>query len=328
MKVIVTVLQQSKLGSIIQKINDLPYVDFIRTLEDNQLSVNYKGKITVDNVIITKKIRAMYTNIPDIEYAMYLTREDSGDSGDLTDGFEQKKYHFFLDIDHTLTDNARGEIDSRTKRAFREMKKLGHTIHFATGRDRHLVKEHIEDFDISKKAICEGGGIILGLEPDPMYYGDIVGPKKALDILKEKFENIKIDENQADRETEVVIKNNQDVVKLEESLNSIADLHVSKRAIHLTEHGVDKGTALEKIINKSPEIDDDRTISIGDSHLDAPMLKKAHMGIALKNADEYAMEAANIVMSGGKYFDGVLYAFKKIDKQFDASKYRIRYSEL
>lgn len=327
MKVIVKVLKQSKLGSIINKINGFHGVDFIRKLENSQLSINYKGKITIDNVIIAKRMREMYSKIPDIEYAIYLTIEEPKESGEVTDGIEQKKYHFFLDIDHTLTDNPKGEIDSRAKRAFNDMKKLGHVIHFATGRDRHQVKENIQDFNVSPKAICEGGGVILGLEPDPMYYGNIDGPQKALAILKEKFTNIEIDEKQAGRETEVVIKNNQDVSKLASVINSLAEIHESKRAIHLTEAGVDKGTALEKIINKSPEIEDDKTVAIGDSHLDSPMLKKAHWGIALKNSDEYAMESANIVMSGGKFFDGVLYTFKKMDKQFDTTKYRFRYAE-
>lgn len=327
MKVIVKILKQSKLGSIIYKINNFPGIDFIRKLENNQLSVNYKGKITIDNVIITKKIRALYEKIPDIEYAIYLTREEPEGLGEVTDGIKQKKYHFFLDIDHTLTDNPKGEIDGRAKRAFNEMKKLGHVIHFATGRDRHQVKGYIQDFNVSPKAICEGGGIILGLQPDPMYYGNIDGPQKALSVLQEKFDNIEIDENQAGRETEVVIKNNQNVSKLEKPIKDLAGIHESKSAIHLTEVGVDKGTALDKIINKSPEIKDDRTVAIGDSHLDSPILKKAYWGIALKNSDKHAMESANIVMSGGEFFDGVLYAFKKIDKQFRADKYRFRYAE-
>lgn len=327
MKVLVKVLNTSKIDSIIQKINRFPNVDFISKLEENYLSVYYKGKITIDNVIITKRTRELYSKLhPDIEFSMYITREEPEKQGELVDGIEKKRYHFFLDIDHTLTDNPKGEIDGRAKRAFKEMNKLGHVIHFATGRDRHTVIEHIRDFNVSPKSICEAGGIILGLTPNPMYYGHIDGPTKALTILQENFKNIEIDENQSERETEVVIKNNQDISKVVKAIKDIADAHESKRAIHLTEIGVDKGTALDRIISKSPEIDDDKVVCIGDSHLDSPMLEKAHLGVALKNSDDFAMTSANIVMSGGNFFDGVLYTFKKIDKQFDTSKYRIRYA--
>lgn len=328
MKVIVQGKSKKSINSIRTKLNSSPNILYIRNLQDNYLAVYYKKKVYAHQHHLIKTIEKTFKKFHNIKYTLYPTTiSDAGSQTFEKEGYKPKYYHFFLDIDHTITDNKKGEFDNRARRAFKEMKTLGHVIHYATGRDHLDVLEKIETFKVSPRAIAENGGIILGLTNKPFFYGDIDGPREALSLLRAEFDDIEIDESQNERKTEIVIKRNHDVEEIIEVVKGLATVLQSKRAIHLTEPGVDKGTAMMHLANESPDIEDDKIIAIGDSHLDAPMLKNAHIGFALKNSDKYAMEAADIIMTGGKFFDGVLYAFYMLDKRFNLNSYKIRYND-
>lgn len=307
-------------------------IAYIRKSEDDEndedFVVYHEDKIYFNQKAEIEKIKQLYNGVGDIEYTLFPTSSSTEKTGDTIEGENQKFYHFFLDIDHTLTDDQSGEIDNRAIKAFDEMKGLGHVIHFATGRDHLDTCAQIEKFHVSQRSIAENGGIIKGLTTKPYHFGDISAPNEALTLLQERFgiDRIHVDKKQSDRLTEIVIEKIPDysTEQIEQAIQYKAQVLASKRALHITKEGVDKGSALNYLSTEAP-IPHDRIIAVGDSQLDAPMLRVAYLGIALKNSDEYAIDAAQIVLGGGKFFDGVLWVFNKFDPRFDYKQYGVRY---
>jgi len=56
-----------------------------------------------------------------------------------------------------------------------------------------------------------------------------------------------------------------------------------------------KGKAFEKLLSEM-DVDEKETVSVGNSHIDAPMLKRARTGIAFNPTDEKVKKAANIII--------------------------------
>lgn len=56
-----------------------------------------------------------------------------------------------------------------------------------------------------------------------------------------------------------------------------------------------KGEAFDRLLSEV-DVDEQETVAIGNSHIDAPMLKKAETGIAFNPADEKVKIAADIII--------------------------------
>lgn len=164
MKVLVTP-KAGRYKSVRRAVLGLPRVDFVYALGQGKMAAYIHEKITSKQKKKIDEIERMFSKISHIDYAMYPAKSRKSQSE-----HKRRSYHFFLDIDHTLTDNAKGEIDSRAMRAFKEMKKRGHIIHFATGRDHLDLETQIKKFNISPRGIAENGGIILGFSKELKLY--------------------------------------------------------------------------------------------------------------------------------------------------------------
>ncbi|RNJ75069.1 MAG: HAD-IIB family hydrolase [Nitrosopumilus sp. D6] len=193
----------------------------------------------------------------------------------------RKHYNIFFDIDSTITDSSRGNINSNVLHIFNKMKKQNTSIFFCTGRSKQMVKELIHSYNTSECGIAEAGGIVIGAEKPK--YGNREEPDVLIKYLMDKDIKYEIDEKQQDRDTEHVIKSSSIT---EQKLNAAikesrakVECHKTKNTFHITAKGVNKGAAIDYLIgadnlNKNPDID--TFIAVGDSELDFSMFKQCN----------------------------------------------------
>lgn len=95
----------------------------------------------------------------------------------------------------------------------------------------------------------------------------------------------------------MVAPENNEKVRIELEKTNFEGCSVTRSSVYLVEVGNEaysKGTALEFLANKY-SIPIEKTIGIGDQINDLPMIEKAGLGLAVKNADESLKQRAKVL---------------------------------
>ena len=129
----------------------------------------------------------------------------------------------------------------------------------------------------------------------PQGYGrniDRMEPDKLIQHLRDEKIEFTIDPNQNTRKTEYVLL--KDSIKEETLKKAIHDskskveYHSSKNTYHISNEGINKGTAIEFLtsaeeLDLNPDMDE--VIAMGDSDLDIPMFRYADKGYFVGKPD-------------------------------------------
>lgn len=248
----------------------------------------------------------------------------------------------FFDLDGTLLDNDTDTVPQSTMRALHELKKNGCIVCLSTGRDmdthysrdymrivqpdavihlngnkisigndlvfRHIVSEKLlhEIYDYcTAEHICVGASV--GDEdfytfPEIKVYADSAYNrfiKRNFRPFEELFERgIEVSALSFAGNTE------SEGRKLEEHFRNLKLFPFSSRlGADIVEDGFSKADGMLKICDYYG-VPTDKTYAFGDSQNDIPILKAAHVGIAMGNADEPAKAAADHVTDDIRH-DGI-----------------------
>lgn len=304
-------ITSKKESSIIRKIKSEKLGD---------ISVSDLGQIIVTNNRITKsKEVQLVKKLENIEGVLdvvlinpHLKMKDVLTS----EAFRSNQCIFFFDIDSTLTQGIPGTIHPKIEPIFQKMKNKGIHILFATGRSMPDLCEIIKEYPVSKYAIAENGGIILGFGRKSYYeFGHRAEPAKVLTYLQRKYQT-REDMEQDIRLTEVIFLQSDVTRKqLNEAINkedASVEIHASANAYHISEKGINKGTAMIELCKRA-HLGDRMIISVGDSDMDIPMLEKAGYSFAVGNASPGAKKAAKKVLKG-KFEKGIDEIFQLINR--------------
>lgn len=204
---------------------------------------------------------------------------------------------FVFDIDSTLTEGKPGILARQVKSALNKLGSAGYWIHFATGRGDGDLRDIIHESRTEPQGIAENGGILVLSRTGVEKMGDRTGPDKAYKCLKKAHPRLIQDMEQHSRITERIIKKTGLTRKQCEKCTRKYKVTViaSQDAYHLVAKGVDKGSALRKLIYMR-NWNDDFIVAVGDSDLDIPMFKSADASFAVANASPGAKEHASVVL--------------------------------
>ena len=285
----------------LNKLKRLGLFSQISLLKNNRLRLTTRKPIYSTDETKIKKIQEKLSAIDTISpFAFYpftkkIRKKTTGKKKNerLTDENYKRILHIFFDIDSTLTHEGVSTINKDVRSDFEDFKRHDCKLYFCSGRSYQDICRLMTKYNLLPYGIAESGGIILGMgDPDRGYkFGDRTEPDKLLAYLKTKNIRFKEDKNQQNRRTEVVIdKKSITKTKLMSAIKrsgADVDCHVSKSAYHITKKGVDKGTAIEHLGSEELELNKKlhKTVGMGDSDLDLPMLKFCDEFYAVKNAD-------------------------------------------
>lgn len=207
--------------------------------------------------------------------------------------------YIFFDIDSTLTHEGVSTINSDIKSDFEDFKKHECKLYFCSGRSYQDINRLMKMYNLKPYGIAESGGIILGIgDPERgLKFGDRTEPDKVLAYLRHNGIKYSEDQNQVNRRTEVVIEKKSikwSILKAAiKHSKAKVDCRISKAAYHITKKGVDKGTAIEYLKSEELELNKKihKTIGVGDSDLDIPMIQFCDEFYAVANCDEMVKKA-------------------------------------
>jgi Cof subfamily protein (haloacid dehalogenase superfamily) len=253
-----------------------------------------------------------------------------------------KKY-IFIDLDGTIIDHSTNSIPESTKKAINLLQEKGHEIIIASGRAPALFYGIDKTLNIDSY-IASNGRIVV--YKDELIHSEYID-KKVVDTLVKLVEKEKIDlafESMTDyvlntditglsskfsevyhlKQPEVhynyhlendvyqmVMFYTKDDYKRFEELFPTLSFHFSnKYGIDINAAGGMKEIGMKRIIEeKGISIED--TIAVGDGLNDISMIKFAHCGIAMGNAQKLLKEAADIIADDVNN-DGFYKVFKKL----------------
>lgn len=212
-----------------------------------------------------------------------------------------------VDIDGTLTDDAR-ELDPRVLPVLREWPA---PVVVATGKAMPYPIALCEFLAIDIVVIAENGGIALVAETDTLV---VEGDREGADAVVEEYRARGYDLGWGDldlanrwRETEIIARRSAPLAPLE-AIAKDHGLEVVDTgfAYHVKSPGVSKGMALDRI-GAELDIPLSAFVAVGDSVNDASVFERVGRAVAVANADDAAVGAADHVTSAG-YAAGFLEA--------------------
>lgn len=212
-----------------------------------------------------------------------------------------------VDVDGTLTDTDQA-VDPRVFPVLREWPE---TVVVATGKAAPFPVALCEFVGIEPCAVAENGGVVVVGQTDTYAVaGDRAAVDRVTDAYRERGHDLgwgAIDLANRWRETEIAIRLDRpreplDGLAAEEGL-VVLDTGF---AYHLKDPSVDKGTGLERVAAEL-DVDSGAFLAVGDSENDVPAFERAGEAVAVANADEQALAAADRVTDAA-YADGFLEA--------------------
>ena len=237
----------------------------------------------------------------------------------------------FFDIDGTLIDCNKGiyEISSVNQKSLDTLKENGHDVFLATGRCQCFITEGVYSYPFSGYVTCNGGYVEYKKQPifkaivpsmaiketmrlaeeldldyyfeatDYIYIRNKKNPKHIAFASRwgMKEETVIDDFDPDEIETYIgmiVVNDTQDIPLMKERLSPYFDIqrHQSEISFDLTLKGVSKAIGIQKLVEALNK-DMKDTIAFGDGRNDVEMLETVGTGIAMKNAMEEALEAAD-----------------------------------
>jgi len=212
-----------------------------------------------------------------------------------------------VDIDGTLTDG-QGAIDHRTLPVLREWPA---PVVVATGKSLPYPIGLCHFVGIEGRVIAENGGVVALAETDTLRFeGDREAAAAVADAYVEAGYSLgwrEIDFVNRWRETEIAIARDQPLAPLE-SIAAEHGLEVvdTGYAYHVKSPDVSKGRGLEVVAGELG-VDPEAFLAVGDSENDVSTFEVAGEAVAVANADDAALAAADRV-TDGSYADGFLEA--------------------
>jgi len=212
-----------------------------------------------------------------------------------------------VDIDGTLTDG-QGAIDHRTLPVLREWPA---PVVVATGKSLPYPIGLCHFVGIEGRVIAENGGVVALAETDTLRFeGDREAAAAVANAYVEAGYSLgwrEIDFVNRWRETEIAIARDQPLAPLE-SIAAEHGLEVvdTGYAYHVKSPDVSKGRGLEVVAGELG-VDPEAFLAVGDSENDVSTFEVAGEAVAVANADDAALAAADRV-TDGSYADGFLEA--------------------
>ncbi|MGO1165128.1 MAG: HAD family hydrolase [Janibacter sp.] len=255
-----------------------------------------------------------------------------------------------LDVDGTILTHD-GHLGAETRAAVRAVAEAGHHVVISTGRSAIATLPVLEMLDLTHGwAVCSNGSVTLALDPDePEGYRieDTVtfDPRPALTLVMEHaphilvaVEEVGVGFKVARPYPEGVLQGEQVVVPFEElvatpttrvtfhdpegasedflELVERIGLHGVSYAVgytawlDLAPEGVSKGSALE-MVRRRLRIEPDHTFAAGDQRNDLEMLRWAARGVAMGDAPDEVVAAADET-TGAVEEGGLAYALRPL----------------
>ncbi|QSG14308.1 phosphoglycolate phosphatase [Halapricum desulfuricans] len=212
-----------------------------------------------------------------------------------------------VDIDGTLTDG-QGAIDHRTLPVLREWPA---PVVVATGKSLPYPIGLCHFVGIEGRVIAENGGVVALAETDTLRFeGDREAAAAVADAYVEAGYSLgwrEIDFVNRWRETEIAVARDQPLAPLE-SIAAEHGLEVvdTGYAYHVKSPDVSKGRGLEVVAGELG-VDPEAFLAVGDSENDVSTFDVAGEAVAVANADDAALAAADRV-TDSNYADGFLEA--------------------
>lgn len=221
-----------------------------------------------------------------------------------------------VDIDGTLTDDDRA-IDPRV---FPILRAWPADVIVATGKAIPYPVALCEFLGIEPLVIAENGGVVLDSYDNLLFVGDREAAMAVIDAYQE--EGYSLGWGGADlvnrwRETELAVSRDSPRDPLER-LAAEHGLEVvdTGYAYHVKSPDVSKGLGLERLANERG-FDPKRTLAVGDSTNDVSTFDRAKYGVAVANADDAALAAADHVTSAS-FGNGFLEAIEWLCAQAES----------
>ncbi|QSG05557.1 phosphoglycolate phosphatase [Halapricum desulfuricans] len=208
-----------------------------------------------------------------------------------------------VDVDGTLTDG-RGAIDHRVLPALREWPA---PVVIATGKSMPYPIALCQFIGIEGRVIAENGGVVAVADTDTLQFeGDREAARAVADAYVEAGYTLgwsEVDFVNRWRETEIAVAREQPL----EPLESIAADHGLEvvdtgYAYHVKSPDVSKGKGLEVVAGELG-LDPAAFLAVGDSENDVSTFEVAGEAVAVANADDAALAAADRVTEA-TYADG------------------------
>jgi len=212
-----------------------------------------------------------------------------------------------VDVDGTLTD----ETQAVDPRVFDPLRSWDAPVVVATGKSLPYPVALCQFVGVDTTVVAENGGVVAVEATDDVHFlGDREAAQRVVDeyvaaghdlgFTKTGFVN-------RWRETEVAVSRDAPLYPLQ-SLAADHGLEVvdTGYAYHVKDPSITKGDGLA-VVADHLGIDLDEFVAIGDSVNDASAFEVVGHGIAVANADEHALAAADEVTDSG-YADGFLEA--------------------
>lgn len=217
---------------------------------------------------------------------------------DFQKNYKYRDCRFIFDIDSTLTRGHPGIMAKESKLILDLLKSKEHWLHFATGRSDSDLHDIIRYFETEPQGIAENGGLIILGETKTIHFGHRIEPDKAFQCLRARYKGrVRQDIQQGSRMTERIITNSLSKPEYEKCTKRYkVDVLASKSSYHIVEKGINKGTALRKLIHER-RWNDDYIVCVGDSDLDVPLFKEADVSFAVGNSSELAKKRASDVLA-------------------------------
>lgn len=198
-----------------------------------------------------------------------------------------------LDIDGTLTDDER----VLSPPALEAVSRLNSRVQviLVTGNVHCFTRAAAVLLGTSRTFIAENGGIISWGEGEMELFSDPSICQEAYLRLKEVYPLSKMDSRY--RMTDLVVESNFDVseaASLLETWGLEADLVDSGFAVHIKDRKVDKGRALERVMDRLG-LRKEEVAAVGDSISDLPMFRVAGFRASVANAVPELKEESDYV---------------------------------
>jgi phosphoglycolate phosphatase (TIGR01487 family) len=210
------------------------------------------------------------------------------------------------DIDGTLTDDSRG-VDPRV---FPVIRSWPSPVVIATGKAMPYPVALCEFLAIPVSVVAENGGVVVAGRDTVRIEGD----REAADAVAAGYraEGYDLGWGGADlpnrwRETELAVSRESPLEPLERiAADHGLDVVDTGFAYHVKSAAIDKGVGLRAICTELG-LDPETFLAVGDSENDVATFEAAGVSVAVANADEAALAAADHVTEGA-YGDGFLEA--------------------
>ncbi|MCF7925369.1 MAG: Cof-type HAD-IIB family hydrolase [Candidatus Izimaplasma sp.] len=250
---------------------------------------------------------------------------------------------FAFDVDGTLYDHVTGEVPKRALDAIKILKKQGHIVGIATGRNKRQLNKAISDTSLFDFIILVNGGYLeihgekvydqqfsfqqkkrlcdlfdrleyaYGITTDHHLYAN--NPMaKGVQYVIENFHVITPEQHDALYELPVYqfsVYEHADTIKDYAFLDKEYQIHsLGEYGYDMVIPGVNKATTLNKV-SEHFKIDQKDTIVFGDSDNDQEMVKHAGLGIAMENGSDRTIKLAKRIAKA-PHKDGIYQMIKDL----------------